>query len=195
MKSSSLFLALAFAAASIPQVLAQQAPAKSVPTSTYVVVKGDSVPTIVSRLKYPDVTESQMYYAFVQANINDFSMNTVERVLPGMRLRIPSQAEVAKVDVTMADTYMANLRKAEPIFAEGVAAENKNDMKLAVEKYLAAANMGHAYASHRLGQLYDNDVTRSLPHDLQESIRYYHDARKRGKEIKGPPSRAPQPAG
>jgi hypothetical protein len=190
MKSSSLFLALAIAAASIPDVLAQSAPA-----SVYTVVQGDDVPTLVRKVKHPGVTESQMYYAVVQANINDFSMTTVERVRPGMRLRVPSEAEVAKVDVKMADTYMANLRKAEPIFAEGVAAENKGNMKLAVEKYIAAANIGHAYAAHRLGQLYDKDVTRSLPHDLQESIRYYHDARKRGREIKGPPSRAPQPAG
>jgi len=33
----------------------------------------------------------------------------------------------------------------------------------------------------------------SLVDDLQESIKYYQDARKRGKEIKGPTDRSPQP--
>ena len=161
--------------------------------STYVVVKGDDVPSIVKKVKYPNVTESQMYYAFVQANINNFSSNTVERVLPGMKMRVPSQAEVAKVDVKKADAYMANLRKAEDIYAEGVALENKGDMKGAVGKYVAAAKIGHAYAAEKLGQLYDKGVTKTLPHDLQESIKYYQDARKRGKEIKGPTDRSPQP--
>jgi Tfp pilus assembly protein FimV len=163
------------------------------PASTYTVVKGDDVPAIVKKIKHPNVTESQMYYAFVQANINNFSMNTVERVTPGMQMRVPAQAEVAKVDVKKADEYMANLRKAETIFAEGVAAENKGDMKTAVEKYLASAKIGHAYAAQKLGQLYDKGVTKTLPHDLQESIKYYQEARKRGKEIKGPTDRAPQP--
>ena len=194
MKTSSLVLAVAFSVLAVSPVLAQQAP-KFTTASTYTVVRGDSVPVIVSRVKYPNVTESQMYYAVVQANINSFSMDTVERVLPGQKLKVPPQAEVAKVDVKMADTYMGNLRKAEGIFAEGVGLENKGDMKGAVEKYVAAAKIGHSYAAHRLGQLYDLDVTKTMPHDLQESIKYYHEARKRGKEIKGPPRRAPQPAG
>jgi TPR repeat protein len=106
---------------------------------------------------------------------------------------VPSAAEVAKVDVKKADEYMANLRKAEVIFGEGVALEQKNDIKGAVEKYVAAAKIGHAYAAEKLGQLYDRGVTKTLPHDLQESIKYYQEARKRGKDIKGPGSRAPQP--
>ena len=173
--------------------LAVLLPAAAHAQATYTVVKGDDVPSIVKKIKYPNVTESQMYYAFVQANINNFSMNTVERVTPGRKMTVPSQAEVAKVDVKMADEYMANLRKAEIIFAEGVKLEEKNDMKGAVEKYLAAAKIGHAYAAERLGQLYDKGVTKTLPHDLQESIKYYQDARNRGKAIKGPTERAPSP--
>ena len=173
--------------------LAVLLPAAAHAQTTYTVVKGDDVPGIVKKIKYPNVTESQMYYAFVQANINNFSMNTVERVIPGMRMRVPSQAEVAKVDVQKADEYMANLRKAEVIFAEGVALEQKGDIKGAVEKYIASAKIGHAYAAERLGQLYDKGVTKTLPHDLQESIKYYQDARQRGKAIKGPTERAPQP--
>jgi hypothetical protein len=181
----------AILAASLCLILSSGAFAQSV----YTVVKGDDVPSIVKKLKYPNVTESQMYYAFVQANINNFSTNTVERVTPGMKMQVPSQAEVAKVDVKTADGYMANLRKAEAIFAEGVALENKGDMKGAVEKYLAAAKIGHAYAAEKLGQLYDKGVTKTLPRDLQESMRYYYDARNRGLEIKGPTKRSPQPAG
>ena len=168
-------------------------PAGALAQATYTVVKGDDVPGIVKKIKHPNVTESQMYYAFVQANINNFSMTTVERVTPGMRMTVPSQAEVAKVDVKKADEYMANLRKAETIFAEGVALENKKDMKGAVEKYIEAAKIGHAYAAEKLGQLYDKGVTKTLPHDLQESIKHYQDARNRGKSIKGPTDRSPQP--
>ena len=187
-------MVLAFAAAVLlPQDARPQA--KSAAASTYTVVKGDDVVTIVRKLKYPDVTESQMYYAVVKANINTFSVNTVERVTPGMKLRIPSQADVKKVDLKAADEYMADLRKAEVIYQEGVAAENKGDMKTAVEKYLASAKIGHALADLKLGQLYDKGATKSLPHDLQESIAHYQNARKRGRDdIKGPASRAPQPA-
>lgn len=173
--------------------LAVLSPAAAQAQSTYTVVKGDNVPSIVKKIKYPNVTESQMYYAFVQANINNFSISTVDRVVPGKKMVVPAQAEVAKVDVKMADEYMANLRKAETIFADGVALENKGDLKGAVEKYIAAAKIGHAYAAERLGQLYDKGVTKTLPHDLQESIKYYQDARERGRAIKGPTDRAPNP--
>ena len=184
MKSSRLWInALMISLASIPLVSAQEAP-KPAPMSHYTVVAGDNVPAIVRKLKYPDVTESQMYYAFVKANINNFSFNTVDRVLSGMQLVVPARATVAKVDVKTADAYMANLRKAETIYAEGVALEDKNDMKGAVQKYIAAAKIGHAYAQQRLGQLYDRDNTKALPRDFQESMRYYHEARQRGREIK-----------
>ena len=185
-KTISLLLALAFCAVCVPSVLAQQKQQTWTTASRYTVVQGDSVPSIVKKLKYPSVTESQMYFAVVQANINNFSTNTVDRVLPRMRLNIPLEAEVARVDVKMADNYMAQLRKAEVIFAEGVAAEDKDDMRTAVEKYIAAAKVGHAYAQFKLGQLYDRDTTRTLPHDFQESMKYYYEARKRGKEIQGP---------
>ena len=192
MNGNRLLLALAAAGAFFfgSDVRAQAKPATA---STYVVVKGDDVPGIVRKLKYPNVTESQMYYAVVKANINTFSVNTVERVTPGMQLKIPGQADVQKVDVKTADEYMANLRKAEIIYSEGVAAEKAGNMQLAVEKYLAAAKIGHAVADVRLGQLYDKGVTKTLPRDLQESITYYQSARNRGREIKGPDSRAPQP--
>ena len=100
----------------------------------------------------------------------------------------PGSAPLAQAPVVKGDAV-----KAEAIYKEGVAAENKKDMKAAVEKYLAAARIGHAAADIRLGQLYDKDVTKTLPHDLQDSIRHYQNARKSGREIKGPPSRAPNP--
>ena len=189
MRTSSF--AAAFAAGAF-LLLASQPQAQSThgaqPASTYTVVAGDDVPGIVKKLKYPDVTESQMYYGVVKANINTFSVNTVERVLPGMQLKVPSQAAIRKVDVKTADTYMASLRKAEMIYQEGVAAEQKGDMKLAVEKYLAAAKIGHAFASTKLGQLYDKGVTKTLPHDLQESIAHYQEARVGAKRSRARPA-------
>jgi len=191
MKSGRVWIiALTTAFALAPLASAQEAP-KPAPLARYTAVAGDNVPTIVRKVKYPDVTESQMYYAFVRANLNNFSFDTVDRVLPGMRLVIPAHATVAKVDVKTADDYMANLRKAETIYAQGVALEDKDDMKGAIEKYIAAAKIGHAYAQQKLGQLYDRDNTRTLPRDFQESMRYYYEARKRGREIKGPARRTP----
>ena len=189
MNGGKLLLAVAASAAILSftaGVLAQAA-------STYTVVSGDNVPGIVKKVKHPNVTESQMYYAFVQANMNEFAVNSVERVTPGMRLKVPAAADVEKVDVKKADEYMANLRKAETIYSEGVAAEQGGNMKVAVEKYLAAAKIGHAIADVKLGQLYDRGATRALPNDLQESIKHYQNARARGRDVKGPDSRAPQP--
>lgn len=149
--------------------------------------------SIVRKLKYPEVTESQMYYALVKANINAFSAEAVELVTPGMKLRIPAGTDVRKIDVQTADAYMASQRRAEAIYQEGVAAENSGNMKAAVEKYLASANIGHALADLKLGQLYDKDVTRTLPHDLQKSIVHYQSARRHGRDqIEGPGSRAPR---
>src|SRR4051812_41630208 len=104
-KTVSLLLALGFCAVSVQSALAQQEHQKWTTATRYTVVKGDNVPAIVKKLKYASVTESQMYFAVVQTNLNDFSMDTVDRVLPGMRLKVPPEAEVAKVDVKRADTY------------------------------------------------------------------------------------------
>jgi TPR repeat protein len=95
--------------------------------------------------------------------------------------------------VKTADEYMANVRMAEVIYSEGIADEKAGNMQAAVEKYLAAAKIGHAVAAVKLGQLYDKGVTKTLSRDLQESISYYQKARERGREVKGPDSRAPQP--
>ena len=45
---------------------------------------------------------------------------------------------------------------------------------------------------HELGQLYDKDVTKMLPRDLQASIAHYQKAREFGIDIKEPTDRAPQ---
>src|SRR4051812_46850678 len=88
-KTVSLLLALALCAISVPSAQAQQKRQKWTTATEYTVVKGDSVPAIVKKMKYPTVTESQMYFAVVQANLNTFSTDTVDRVLPGMELKIP----------------------------------------------------------------------------------------------------------
>src|SRR5688500_13765034 len=92
-----------------------------------------------------------------------------------------------------AQTAPADAVKAEAIYKEGVAAESRKDMKTAIHNSLPAARIAHAPADVKLGQLYDKDVTKTMPHDLQDSIRHYQSARKSGREIKGPGSRAPNP--
>ena len=192
MNRSSLFLALATASLFLftPELRAQAKPAA---VTTYTAVKGDDVSSIAKKFRYPKASESQMYYAIVKANMAAFSVKTVERITPGTRMTIPSEAVVLSTDVATADAYMANLRKAEVIYQEGVVAEKAGDMKTALAKYLEAAKIGHAIADQRLGQLYDSGAAKGVPRDLQESIVYYQKARERGREIKGPMDRAPQP--
>jgi len=170
-------------------VCGAQAPAKSAAASSYTVQQGDDVVSIARKFRYPSASESQMYYAIVKANMAIFSVKTVERINPGSRMTIPSEATVLKTSVATADTYMQNLRKAEVIYQEGVVAEKAGNMNLALEKYLASAKIGHAIASQRLGQLYDSGAAKEAPRDLQQSILNYQTARKRGREIAGPPRR------
>src|SRR5258705_12927614 len=61
MKKTIGLLTLAFCAVFVPQALAQQARQKWTTATEYTVAKGDSVPSIVNKVKYPAVTESQMY--------------------------------------------------------------------------------------------------------------------------------------
>jgi TPR repeat protein len=91
----------------------------------------------------------------------------------------------------LADSGVTTLRKGETRYQEGVAAEKGGDMEGAVAAYVESARLGHPLADLRLGQLYDKDTSKTLPRDLQESIRHYQKAREFGIDIKTQPSRDP----
>jgi Tfp pilus assembly protein FimV len=193
MKFCSLMLALVSATALMfaPELCAQAAAKPATPT-VYTVGEGETVITIANKLRYPTATENQMAYAIVRRNPNAFSVRTKQRLLPGAKLVIPNEATVLSYKPETADSGVATLRKGETRYQDGLAAEKSGDMQGAVKAYLDSARLGHPLADLRLGQLYDKDMTKTLPRDLQESIAHYQKAREFGIDIKGPTDRAPQ---
>jgi FimV-like protein len=194
MKLLSLTLALLTTATLLfqPGLRAQVKPPKAGAPSTYTVGKGETLVTIAQKLRYPSATENQMAYAILRGNPNAFSVRTKERLLPGAKLVIPSEATVLSYKPEVADRETEKLRKGETLYQEGLAAEKAGDKKGAVNAYIASARLGHPLADLRLGELYDKDASKTLPRDLQESISHYQKAREFGIDIKGPTDRAPQ---
>jgi FimV-like protein len=191
MKSCSLMVALVCATlvAFVPAARAQ--PAKPAAPAVYTVGAGETIVTIANKLRYPSASENQMAYAIVRANPNAFSVRTKDRLVPGARLQIPSEATVLSYKPETADKGVETLRKGEVRYQAGLAAEKSGDMKGAVKAYIDAARLGHPLADLRLGQLYDKDNTKTLPRDLQASIAHYQKAREFGIDIDKPVSRAP----
>jgi FimV-like protein len=166
-------------------------PAKPAAPTVYTVSTGETVMTIANKLRYPAATENQMAYAIVRDNPNAFSVRTKERLLPGSRLKIPSEAAVLSTKPEVADKGVETLRKGETAYLAGLAAEKSGDMRGAIKAYIEAARLGHPLADLRLGQLYDRDNTKTLPRDLQESMVHYQKAREFGIDIPPPTDRAP----
>jgi Tfp pilus assembly protein FimV len=172
------------AALLLPAVIFPLAAAAQVPSS-YTLKKGESVLALAGKIRYPSATVNQMAYAIIHANLDKVGRRTVERWQPGAKLRIPDEATVLKTDPKTADAFMARVIKSDVHYREGVVLEQKKDMKGAITAYLEAAKIGHALADLRLGQLYDKDRSKTLPHDLQESIRHYQAARDAGLKVEG----------
>ena len=193
MSLSSLMLALVSATVlTFAPGLRAQAPAKPAAATVYTVGAGETVMTIANKLRYPAATENQMAYAIVRSNPNAFSVHSKQRLLPGAKLKVPSEATVLSYKPEIADKGVETLRKGETRYQDGLSAEKSGDMRGAVKAYLDSARLGHPLADLRLGQLYDKDVTKTLPRDLQESIAHYQKAREFGIDIKEPTDRAPQ---
>ena len=187
-----MMLAWACAAAVLfaPELRAQAA-ARAPAPAVYTVGEGETVMSIAKKLRYPSATENQMVYAIARRNPNSFSVRTKKRLLPGAKLVIPDEATVLSYKPEIADREVATLRKAEARYRDALAAEKGGDMKGAVTAYVESARLGHPLADLRLGQLYDKDRSKTLSHDLQESIRHYQKAREFGIDIKGQKARDP----
>jgi FimV-like protein len=166
-----------------------QTPAKKAAPVVHTVGKGETLVSIATRLRYPSATQNQMVYAIARRNPNAFSVKTQQRLLPGAKLVIPDEATVLSYPPEVADREVATLRKAEARYKTGLAAEKKRDMKTAVDAYIESARLGHPLADLRLGQLYDRDRSKTLSHDLQESIRHYQKAREFGIDVPDQPAR------
>ena len=166
-----------------PELRAQAAAKKAEPV-IYTVGKGETIITIANKVRYKKATENQMVYAIVRRNPNAFSVRTKERLLPGAKLKIPDEATVLSYKKEVADREVASLRKGELLYQDGVASEQKGDMKIAVKAYIESARLGHPLADLRLGELYDRDNSKTLPRDLQESITHYQKAREFGIDVK-----------
>ena len=174
--------ALVATALFMPSLHAQTA-AKKAPM-VYTVGKGETIVTIAQKMRYPKATENQMLYAIVRRNPNAFSVKTKDRLLPGAKLTIPDEATVLSYKREVVDREVASLRKGEALYVDGVSAEQKGDMQVAVKAYIESARLGHPLADLRLGQLYDRDNSNTLPRDLQESISHYQKAREFGIDVK-----------
>ena len=166
-----------------PSLHAQTAAKKAPAPVVYTVGKGETIVTIAQKMRYPKATENQMLYAIVRRNPNAFSVRTKERLLPGAKLTIPDEATVLSYKREVVDREVASLRKGEALYVDGLAAEQKGDMQIAVKFYIESARLGHPLADLRLGQLYDRDNSKTLPRDLQESIAHYQKAREFGIDV------------
>ena len=183
--AAALFTAVLFS----PEARAQAAAKKAPEPVVYTVGKGETIITIANKVRYKKATENQMVYAIVRRNPNAFSVRTKERLLPGAKLTIPDEATVLSYKKEVADREVASLRKGELLYQDGVASEQKGDMKIAVKAYIESARLGHPLADLRLGELYDRDNSKTLPRDLQESITHYQKAREFGVDVKEQKSR------
>lgn len=191
MKFCSLMVALLSATVLTFAPALRAQPAKPAAPTVYTVGQGETIVTIAGKLRYPAATENQMAYAIVRANPNVFSVRTKERLLPGAKLQIPSEATVLSTRPETANKGVETLRRGEVRYQAGLAAEKSGNMQGAVKAYIEAARLGHPLADLRLGQLYDKDNTKTLPRDLQASIAHYQKAREFGIDIDKPASRAP----
>jgi len=175
--------------------LALPLPAWAQSPGSYTTRKGDSILSIARHIKPPAATLNQMAYALIKANGGAFSQRTVERLLPDTKLTVPDEATVLATDAETADREIARLGKGEEQYKAAVVMEKQGDMQGALAAYLSAAQLGHGLADVRLGQLYERDLTKTVPRDLQSSIRHYEEARKQGIPLKGPLDRVPNLAG
>jgi FimV-like protein len=176
----------ALVAGQLALVGAPPALAQAAAGGKHAVGKNDDVLGIAKQYKYPNISENQMVLALVQANPNAFELGSARQLKLGYAMDIPPQAVVSSIDAASADKEAARFLKADSLYRAGVAAERKKDMKTAYRSYLTAAHMGHGLAAFRLGQLTDFDPSHQIPHDLQESIVFFQEARKRGIKIDGP---------
>jgi TPR repeat protein len=110
----------------------------------------------------------------------------------GTTLTVPDQATVLKTDARKAEIEVAKMWRSEQYYKAAQALEKSHDMLYAFDTYVYAAKLGHGPSQLRLGQLYDNDFSGFVKHDLLESVSWYEKARQRQVPIASPARKGPK---
>lgn len=147
---------------------------------TYTLKRGDTILSVAEQFRPPEATVDQMALAIARANVQAFQVRTQQRLAPGTVLTLPSKGIVLATDAATAEKEFARLWTAEQHYKAAVALENSKDMFYAFATYAEAAKLGHPLAQLRMAELYDNDFSGFVRHDLQESAQWYEKARQQG---------------
>lgn len=174
----SVFLILA----AVLQTVLAQGP------QTYEVRRGDTLFEIARKTLYPGLDPNQMLLGIYNANPSAFPGGNLDLLRPGQTLRIPSQQEVAAIDLKQAAATGRNA--AARRYWEGLARERRGDTEGAFKAFLDAGEAGHGLAQRRLGQIYDSGND-SVKRDYETALKWYQRAREQGVSIPKPAVRSP----
>jgi len=157
---------------------------QSQPTaSVYVVKSGDTLLSIAEDVRPREATMNQMALALLQANTKTFQSRDTLRLPSRTQLSVPDAKTVLATDPQTAEAEVARVWRADQHYRAALTLEKSKDMFYAFDTYIYAAKLGHGRAQLRLGQLYDNDFSGFVRHDLQESVRWYEKARESQVEV------------
>ena len=143
----------------------------------YVVKSGDTLLSIAEAVRPQEATMNQMALALLQANTKTFQSRDTLRLPSRTQLSVPEAKTVLATDPQTAEAEVARVWRADQHYRAALTLEKSKDMFYAFDTYIYAAKLGHGRAQLRLGQLYDNDFSGFVRHDLQESMRWYEKAR------------------
>lgn len=144
----------------------------------YVVKRGDTLLTMAEELRPPGATLNQMGLALVKTNLRAFQSRTTLQLPAGTNLTIPPAAVVLGTDAATAETEFSRVWRGDQHYRAALALEKSKDQFYAFVSYVEAAKLGHGRAQLRLAQLYDNDLSGFVQHDLLESAQWYDKARR-----------------
>ncbi len=194
--SNRWWLALACAASLLAVYRGVARTQATLPTpSIYVVKQDDTLLTIAEQLRGPKATMNQMALALARANMGPFKGRPGLTPPAGTKLTVPDQATVLAIDPRTAEVEVAKIWRGEQYYKAAQALEKSKDILYAFDTYVYAAKLGHGPSQLRLGQLYDNDLSGFVKHDLLTSMGWYEQARAQQVPIASPARRSPEMGG
>lgn len=151
--------------------------------ATYSVKSGDTLLSIAEAVRPQEATMNQMALALLQANTKTFQSRDTLRLRSRTKLSVPDAKTVLATDPQSAEAEVARVWRGDQHYRAALTLEKSKDMFYAFDTYIYAAKLGHGRAQLRLGQLYDNDFSGFVKHDLQESAQWYEKARENQVEV------------